>query len=107
MNISPNIIRLFLRLKNILKSNNEPVLKINNSKKFIIIVRKILFILNFLRFMNKYNESDITIIKTKSSKFSYGDIFSNSLVNKETILKLKSSFGAFVNLKPLTNISNS
>jgi hypothetical protein len=85
-NINPIIIRLFLRLINILKSNNEPVLKKNNSKKFIIMVRKILFILNFLSFMNKYNESDIAIIKTKNSKFLYGDIFSNSLVNNETIL---------------------
>ena len=73
--INPNIIRLFLRLKSILKSIKEPVLKKNNSKKFIIIVKKILFILNFLSFMNKYNESKIIIIKTKNSKFIFGDIF--------------------------------
>ena len=90
-----------------LNNINEAVLKKNNSKKFIIIMRKILFILNFLSFMNKYNESNITIIKIKNNKFTYGDNLSNSFVINETILKLKLFFGIFTNLKPLTNISNS
>ena len=57
--------------------------------------------------MNKYNESNIAIIKIKDNKFTNGDNFSNSLVINETTLKLKSVFDIFTNFKPLTNISNS
>ncbi len=57
--------------------------------------------------MNKYNESNITIIKIKRKRFTNGDKFSNLIVINETTLKLNRIFDISTNLKFLTKISNS